>query len=133
MIVDDYSRFTWIMFLAHKDETFSVFTKFHRKISNEKGTSIISIHSDHGTKFKNHDFEEFCNEHGIDHNFSVPRIPQRNEVVERKNHTLEEMARTMLCENNLPRYFWAEVINTACYILNRVLIRPILKKTLYEL
>lgn len=43
------------------------------------------------------------------------------------------MARTMLVENNLPKYFWAEVVNTSCYILNRILIRPILKKTPYEL
>ena len=47
----------------------------------------------------------FCNEHGYDHNFSAPRIPQQNGVVERKNRTLKEMARTMLCENNLPKYF----------------------------
>ena len=43
------------------------------------------------------------------------------------------MARTMLCDNNLPKYFWAEAVSTACYILNRVFIRPILKKTPYEL
>ena len=43
------------------------------------------------------------------------------------------MARTMLCESNLPRYFWAEAINTACYILNHALIRQFLKKTPYEL
>ena len=121
------------MFLAHKDETFLVFTKFHRKVSNKKGTSIISIRSDHGTEFENHEFDEFCNEHGINHNFSAPRTPQQNGVVERKNRTLEEMTCTMLCENDLPRYFWAEAINTSCYILNRVLIRPILKKTPYEL
>ena len=54
-------------------------------------------------------------------------------VVERKNRTLQEMARTMLHENNLPNYFWAEEVNTSCYILNRVLIRPSLDKTSYEL
>ena len=43
------------------------------------------------------------------------------------------MARTMLNENNLPKYFWAEVVNTSCYVLNRILLRPILKKTPYEL
>ena len=133
VIVDDYSRFTWVMFLAHKDETFSAFVKFHKRVSNEKDLTIISLRSDHGTEFDNHDFETFCNENGINHNFSAPRTPQQNGVVERKNRTLEEMARTMLCENDLPRYFWAEAINTSCYILNRVLIRPILKKTPYEL
>ena len=103
-------------FLALKDETFHVFLKFYRKVTNEKNFSIQNIRSDHRTKFKNQDFEKFCDEKGIGHNFSAPRTPQQNGVVERKNKTLEEMARTMLCERNLPRYFWTEAINTACYI-----------------
>ena len=133
VIVDDYSRYTWVLFLAHKDETFSIFLKFFKKVTNEKNTTIVSLRSDHGTEFENHLFESFCTENGINHNFSAPRTPQQNGVVERKNRTLEDMARTMLCESNLPKYFWAEAINTACYILNRALIRPILKKTPYEL
>ena len=51
---------------------------------------------------------------------STPRTPQQNGVVERKNRTLQEMARTMLNENNLPKYFWAEAVNTSCYVLNRI-------------
>jgi len=74
----------------------------------------------------------FCEKHGINHNFSAPRTPQQNVVVERKNRSLEELTRTMLNENSLPKYFWADAINTASYVLNRVLIRPILKKTPYE-
>ena len=54
-------------------------------------------------------------------------------MVERKNRTLEEMACTMLYESHLPKYFWAEAVNTVYYILNRALIRPIHKKTPYEL
>nr|KYP38726.1 Retrovirus-related Pol polyprotein from transposon TNT 1-94 [Cajanus cajan] len=78
-------------------------------------------------------FQKFCEEHGINHNFSAPRTPQQNGVVERKNRSLEELARTMLNETNLPKYFWADAINTACHVLNKVLIRPILKKTPYEI
>ena len=73
--------------------------------------------------------KEYCNEHGIDHNFLAPRTLQQNGVVERKNKTLQEMARTMLNENNLPKYFCTETIDISCYVLNRVLLRPILKKT----
>jgi len=73
----------------------------------------------------------FCEKFGIQHNFSAPRTPQQNGVVERKNRALEEIARTLLNETNLPKYFWADAVNTACYVLNRVLIRPILKKTPY--
>ena len=94
---------------------------------------MISIRSDHGTEFENQFFEDYCTEFGIDHNFFATRTPQQNGVIERKNQTLEEMARTMLCEGNLPKYFWTEAVNTACYILNRILIRPILKKTSYKL
>ena len=61
------------------------------------------------------------------------RTPQQNGVVERKNRTLQKMARTMLNENNLPKYFWAKAVNASCYILNRLLLMPILKKTPYEL
>ena len=70
---------------------------------------------------------------GILHNFSAPRTPHQNGVVERKNMSLEELARTMLSESSLPKYFWAYAVSTSCYVMNRVLIRPILKKTPYEL
>ena len=93
----------------------------------------MCIQSDHGREFQNERFEHFCEKHCIKHNFSAPRTPQQNGVVERKNRSLEELARTMLNENSLPKYFWADVVNIACYVLNRVLIRPILKKTPYEL
>ena len=57
-------------------------------------------------------------EKGITHTFSAPRTPHQNGVVERKNRTLIEAARTMLEESKLPTYFWAEAINTACYTQN---------------
>ena len=91
------------------------------------------MRSDHGKEFENEAFESFCSKRGISHNFSCPRTPQQNGVVERKNCTLIEMARTMLNEYSLPTYFWAEAINTSCYILNRVSKSPILNKTPYEL
>ena len=105
VIVDDYSRYSWILFLAHKDETFLAFTKIFKRVSNEQNSTIILIKSDHVSKFNNSLFENFCNKHGIEHNFLVPRTPQQNRTVERKNRTLEEMACTMICENNLSRYF----------------------------
>jgi len=75
----------------------------------------------------------FFDKNGISHNFSCARTPQQNGVVERKNRTLQEMARTMINESNVEKYFWAEAINTSCYIINRVSIRKILNKTPYEL
>ena len=94
---------------------------------------IKIIRSDHGGEFQNESFENFCDENGILHNFSAPRTPQQNGVVERKNSSLEELARTMLNEYNVAKYFWADVASTTCYVLNRMLIKPILKITPYEL
>ena len=105
VIVDDFSRYTWVLFLAIKDETFKTFKRHYKRITNLKGQSVIFIRSDHGSEFENQFFDHFCSKHGIDHNFSTPRTPQQNGVVERKNRTLEEMAWTMLCEENLSRYF----------------------------
>ena len=127
VIVDDFSRSTWVLFLSQKNEAFYEFSKFCNKVQNEKGFTISCIRSDHGGEFENIDFEDYCNEHGINHKFLAPRTPQQNGVVERKNRTLQEKARTMLNENNLPKYFWAEAVNTSCYVLNRILLRPILK------
>ena len=78
-------------------------------------------------------FESYCEEHGILHNFFSPRTPQQNGVVERKNKTLQKMVRTILNENELPKYFWAETVNIACYVVNIAHILSILKITPYEL
>ena len=75
----------------------------------------------------------FVKKNGIENQFSTHKTPQQNGVTERKNRTLIEMAKTILCDNNLPKYFWAETVNIACYISNRVFIRPIFKKAPYEL
>jgi transposase InsO family protein len=133
VIVDDYSRYTWTLFISHKNDAFVAFRKLAKIIQNEKDLKIASIRSDHGGEFQNEAFENFCNENGIQHTFSSPRTPQQNGVVERKNRSLEELARTMLNETNLPKYFWADAVSTACYVMNRVLIRPILKQTPYEI
>ena len=96
VIVDDYSRFTWTLFLVHKNEAFHAFRKYAKKVQNEKSSKIISIRSDHGGEFQNAMFEEYCDEHGISHNFSAPRTPQQNGVAESKNRVLQELARSML-------------------------------------
>jgi len=133
VIVDDFSRYTWTLFLAAKNYTFHAFKILANMLENEKSSKIVSIRSDHGGEFQNEKFEHFCEKHGINHILSAPRTQQQNGVVERKNRSLEKLARTMLNENSLPKYFWADAVNTASYVLNRVLIRPIYKKTPYKL
>nr|GEU65901.1 retrovirus-related Pol polyprotein from transposon TNT 1-94 [Tanacetum cinerariifolium] len=134
VIVDDYSRYTWTRFLKDKTEAFDQFEIFSKKIQNQLGFTIVSIRTDHGRELDNEvQFGEFCNANGIRHNFSAPRTPQSNGVVERKKRTLQEMSRTMLIEKSLPQNFWCNAIDTSTYILNRILIRSILGKTPYEL
>ncbi|GJX99725.1 retrovirus-related pol polyprotein from transposon TNT 1-94 [Tanacetum coccineum] len=95
--------------------------------------TIVSIRTRHGRNLYEVQFGEFCNANEITHNFSAPRTPQSNGVVERENRTLQEMSRTMLNEKLLPQKFWFNTIDTPTYILNRILIRVILGKTPYEL
>ena len=133
VIVDDFSRFTWVKFLAHKSETLTIFQEFFNKIEHGNVNKICSIRTDHGGEFDNNAFSDFCRHQGIEHLFSSPRTPEQNGVVERKNRTLVEMARTLLVEGQLSKRFWAEAVNTSCYILNRAMVRPVIKKTPYHL
>jgi transposase InsO family protein len=133
VIVDDYSRFSWVFFLQEKSQTQETLKGFLRQGQNEFGLRIKKIRSDNGTEFKNSQIKGFLEEEGIKHEFSSPYTPQQNGVVERKNTTLLDMARTMLDEYKTPDRFWAEAINTACYSINRLYLHWILKKTSYEL
>jgi transposase InsO family protein len=133
VIVDDYSRFTWVFFLQEKSQTQETFKGFLRRAQNEFGLRIKKIRSDNGTEFKNSEIEGFLEDEGIKHEFSSPYTPQQNGVVESKNRTLLDMARTMLDEYKTSDRFWAEAINTACYSINRLYLYRILKKTSYEI
>ena len=91
--------------MASKDESFEKFLVLLKKIKKRVGHSLVSLRSYHGEEFENSSFIEYCNEHGVDNNFSSPRTPQQNGVVERKNKTLENITRTMLVTSGLPRNF----------------------------
>ncbi|KAI3732508.1 hypothetical protein L1987_63713 [Smallanthus sonchifolius] len=133
VITDDFSRFSWVFFLATKDETPEKIIDFLKRIENICDSKVSIIRSDNGTEFKNKLINSFCVEKGITHQYSAIRTPQQNGVAERKNRTLIEAARTMLVDSKLPIIFWAEAVNTACYVLNRVLMVKQLTKTSYEL
>ncbi|KAG9442738.1 hypothetical protein H6P81_018592 [Aristolochia fimbriata] len=110
--------------------------KYVMLLMTEKGVTIgriVRIRSDHGKEFENQDFANFCESKGILHEFSAPKTPQQNGIVERKNRTLQEMARTMINAKELPHKLWVEAVNTACYVRNRVHLRYLTHKTPYEL
>jgi transposase InsO family protein len=104
--------------LKSKDEVFEHFQSLNLRLNNEHPNHLKVIRSDNGTEFRNDSFNQFCLEYGVDQQFSIPCVPQQNGVVEQKNRTLVEMARTMLDEHRTPRRFWADVISTTCYISN---------------
>ena len=134
--VDDFSRYCWVDFLREKSDTFQVFETLCTRLRREKGCKIgkiVRIRSDHGREFENAIFAQYCDKEGIAHEFSAPITPQQNGVVERKNRTLEEMARVMLNAKGVPKKFWAEAMNTACYTINRVHLRPGTNMTPYEI
>ncbi|GKA68390.1 ribonuclease H-like domain-containing protein [Tanacetum coccineum] len=133
VVTDDFSRFSWVFFLATKDETSEILKTFITGIENLIDLRVKVIRCDNGTEFKNRVMNQFCEMKGIKREFSVARTPQQNGVAERKNRTLIEAARTMLADLKLPTTFWAEAVNTACYVQNRVLVIKPHNKTPYEL
>ncbi|KAI3745001.1 hypothetical protein L1987_58101 [Smallanthus sonchifolius] len=133
VITDDYSRFSWVKFLSSKAETTELVQYLILGLENLFNLKVRRIRSDNGSEFKNSKMGLFCLQKGIHHEFSAPYVPQQNSVVERKNRTLVETARTMLADSKLPVNFWAEAVNIACHVLNRVLTVKRHNKTCYEL
>ncbi|GJZ62313.1 retrovirus-related pol polyprotein from transposon TNT 1-94 [Tanacetum coccineum] len=110
VIIDDYSRYTWTLFLRSKDETPEVLKDFLTMIQRNLQAPVISVRTDRGTEFLNKTLNAFFKEEGIEHQTSTPRTPKQNGVVERRNCTLVEAARTMLSASKLPLFFWAEAV-----------------------
>ncbi|KFK29914.1 hypothetical protein AALP_AA7G194800 [Arabis alpina] len=104
-------------FIRNKSETDDSFRSWALQLLNERGR-IKRIRSDHGGEFENGTMKAFCEDHGISHQFYAPWTPQQNGVVERKNRTLQEMARAMIHGSSVAVKYWAEALSTACYIVN---------------
>ncbi|KAI3819600.1 hypothetical protein L1987_13441 [Smallanthus sonchifolius] len=133
VVTDDYSRFSWVKFLSSKAETTELVQYLNLGLENLFNLKVRRIRSDNGSEFKNSKMGLFCLQKGIHHEFSAPYVPQQNGVAERKNRTLVETARTMLADSKLPVTFWAEAVNIACHVLNRVLTVKQHNKMCHEL
>ncbi|GJW47174.1 putative ribonuclease H-like domain-containing protein [Tanacetum coccineum] len=110
VVTDDFSRFSWVFFLATKDETSEILKTFITGIENLIDLRVKVIRCDNETKFKNRVMNQFCEMKGIKREFSVARTPQQNRVAERKNKTLIEASRTMLVDSKLPTTLWPEAV-----------------------
>ncbi|GJW59051.1 retrovirus-related pol polyprotein from transposon TNT 1-94 [Tanacetum coccineum] len=115
VIVNDYSRFTWVKFLRSKDEAPDFIIKFLKMIQVRLKVPVRRIKTNNGTKFVNQTLRKYYEKVGIYHETSVAHSPQQNDVVERHNRTLIEAARTMLIYANAPLFLWAEVVATAYF------------------
>nr|GFA15710.1 retrovirus-related Pol polyprotein from transposon TNT 1-94 [Tanacetum cinerariifolium] len=115
VIVDDYSRYTWVHFLRIKDETPEVIKNFLKKIFARLQAPVIIVCTDNRTEFKNYALKEYFDSVGITHETSAAKTPQQNGVVERRHRTLIEAARTMLIFSHAPLFLWAEAIATTVY------------------
>ncbi|GJU08783.1 retrovirus-related pol polyprotein from transposon TNT 1-94 [Tanacetum coccineum] len=133
VIVDDFSRLTWVKFLRSKDEVSEFVIKFLNMIQVRLNATIRNIKIDNGTEFVNQTLKAYYKEVRFSHQTSVARTLQQNGIVKIQNRTLMEVARTMLIFLKAPLFLWAEAVATACYTQNRSLIRKHHNKTPYEL
>ncbi|KAJ9561381.1 LOW QUALITY PROTEIN: hypothetical protein OSB04_006541 [Centaurea solstitialis] len=131
VIVDDFSRYTWTKFLKTKDETSTLIINFIKAYNLKP--PVQTVRTDNGTEFKNNVLKTFYNSLGITQTYSAARTPEQNGVVERRNRTLVEAARSMLAESQLPQYLWAEAVNIACYTQNRSIIHRRFGQTPYHI
>lgn len=90
------------------------------------------IRSDNGTEYTSKKFNKFCEDTGVEHQLTAPYSPQQNGTAERKNRTIMEMARCLLHDKDLPKKFWAEAVNTAVFLLNRLPTKALQQKTPFE-
>jgi transposase InsO family protein len=109
-----------------------VFWKFKARVENQSNCRIQILRSDNGKEYVSNQFQQFCDEAGIEHQLTAPYTPQQNGVSERKNRSIMEMARCMLHQKELPKKFWAEAASTAVFIQNRLLTRALQNKTPFE-
>nr|GEU80657.1 hypothetical protein [Tanacetum cinerariifolium] len=124
VIMDDYPRYTWTLFLRSKDETSEVFKEFLTMIQRNLHAPMITVRTDRGTEFLNKTLNAFFKEEGIEHQTFTAQTPEQNGIIKRQNHTLVEAGRTMLSALKHPLFFWAEAIATTCYTQNRSIIIP---------
>ena len=119
-LIDDSTRFCYVYLLKTKDEAMHYFKIYKAEVENQLERKIKRLRSDRGGEYFSHEFDSFCEEHGIIHERTPPYSPQSNGIAERKNRTLTDLVNAMLDTAGLSNEWWGEAILTACHVLNRV-------------
>ena len=120
---------TWIYFLKTKDEVFCRFKEFKALVENLSGKKIKVLRLDNGGEYVDKDFTDFCAKEGIRRGWIAPCNLEQNGVAERKNRTIVEAARAMMCDQDMPKFLWAKACNTTVYVQNRTPHRALGKIT----
>jgi transposase InsO family protein len=118
LVVDDMSRYMWVVVLTNKSDAEDAFRKLRVGIENEAGWKIKAFRTDRGGEFTSNSFLKFCFEHGIKHHLTAPYSPQQNGMVERRNQSALAMAWSMMKAKAVPVRLWAEAVMTAVFLLN---------------
>ncbi|KAJ4740894.1 Transposon Ty1-H Gag-Pol polyprotein [Rhynchospora pubera] len=132
LMVDDYSRYMWIVLLKSKDMAFQAFKEIKIAAELEANAKLKAFRTDRGGEFRSNEFTSYCKQVGIKRYLTAPYSPQQNGVVERRNQTVVGMARSMMRSMNMPAKFWGEAVTTAVYILNRAITKSVVGMTPYE-
>src|ERR1041385_1846755 len=132
LVVDDYSRYMWVVLLRSKDEAFEAFKKLKAATEMEHKMKVRALRTDRGGEFTSNEFNDYCEKIGMERFLMVPYTPQQNGVVERRNQPVVDMARSLLKSKNMPGVFWGEAVTTAVYLLNRAPTKAVIGKTPYE-
>ncbi|GKA58538.1 retrovirus-related pol polyprotein from transposon TNT 1-94 [Tanacetum coccineum] len=115
VIVDEYSRYTWVYFLKKKSQAPEIIISFIRRVENLNDLNVKQLRTDNGTEFRNSTLVNFYDERGISQNFSLPYTPKQNGVAERRNRSLIEATITMLVGSVFLKQFWTEAVTNVCY------------------
>ncbi|GJY81507.1 putative RNA-directed DNA polymerase [Tanacetum coccineum] len=129
---DDFSRYGYVYLIKHKSDTFEVFKRYQNEVENQLGRKIKVLRSDRGGEYLSIEFFDHLKNYGIVSQLTPPRTPQLNGVAERRNRTLLDMVRSMMCRATLPISFWGYALETAAHILNLVPTKKV-SKTPFEM
>ena len=116
---DDHTRMSAVAFMKHKSEALEKFREYQAIVEGESGLRIGVLRTDRGGEYTGKKFKEFLREQKIKHEETIANTPEQNGISERLNRTLMEKARSMVAHAGLSKKYWAEAVNTACYLKNR--------------
>ncbi|KAL0641361.1 hypothetical protein Bca4012_102705 [Brassica carinata] len=130
--IDEKSKYTWITMIPSKDRVLEAFMNFQAYVTNQYNATVKILRSDNGGEYTSNAFKSHLAKHGIVQQTSCPYTPQQNGVAERKNRHLMEVARSIMFHINVPKRFWSDAVQTACYLINSVPTRVLKKLSPFE-